>query len=146
MPRIRTITNQDAKHIVKLSAQLGYEPTLEEVENRIVELAALPNKNGLFLCELPDTGEVIGWIHVYGVQLLESVAYAEIGGLVVNENSRRQGCGRLLVEAAEGWASERNYATLRLRSGQQRKEEAHKFYKSIGYEEARISTLFRKTL
>ena len=65
--------------------------------------------------------------------------------LVVSENARRQGIGRALVTRAEDWASEHGYTEVRLRSGLHRTE-AHEFYKSIGYELAKTSHIFRKTI
>ena len=89
---------------------------------------------------------MLGWVHVYGVHLLESPApFAEIGGLVVDRNARRQGVGRALMAQAEAWAAEHGCLKVRLRSGLHRAD-AHQFYQSIGCALTKTSHMFRKAL
>ncbi len=129
----------DAEAVAALSAQLGYGATSTEVEKRFL---ALQNpEHGLFVAER-ETG-VVGWLHVYGVRLLETDGYAEIGGVVVDAAVQRQGVGRLLVQQAEVWTSARGFGELRLRSGLHRGE-AHAFYERLGYELAKTSYMFCK--
>ncbi len=70
--------------------------------------------------------------------------FAEIGGLVVDTQARRQGIGRALMAQAEVWAKEHGFAEVRLRSGLHRAD-AHEFYQSVGYELAKTSHMFRKS-
>ncbi len=137
--KVRRMQGGDATVVAALSAQLGYSVTPERIEERWSHMEGDKN-NGLFVAEAAES-HVVGWVHIYGVQLLESEPYAEIGGLVVDEGTRRCGVGRALMEAAEQWAQEQAFPAVRLRSGLPR-EEAHRFYKSIGYEHVKTSLLF----
>lgn len=130
----------DAEAVTELSAQLGYITTPAEVKKRFATLEKDLN-NGLFVAGRDD--EVVGWLHVYGVRLLETDGYAEIGGVVVDAAVQRQGVGRLLVQQAEVWTSAQGFGEMRLRSGLHRGE-AHAFYERLGYELAKTSHMFRK--
>ena len=132
----------DAEAVAVLSGQLGYEATATEVARRFATIQKRSD-NGLLVAK-GDT-EVLGWIHVYGVRLLETDGYAEIGGVVVSRASRRCGLGRQLVQQVEMWAAAHGYNEVRLRSGLDR-EEAHAFYQRIGYELSKTSYMFRKKL
>lgn len=79
-----------------------------------------------------DDQNISGWVHVFGKCLIE-LEYAEIGGLVVDSDYRRQGIGLKLMRTCEEWVKENGYREIRLRSGGQRNE-AHEFYKKVGYE------------
>ncbi len=46
----------------------------------------------MFLVAEDKDKNVIGWIHVFIAVRIESETFAEIGGLVVNENIRGYGC------------------------------------------------------
>ena len=131
---------EDAPAVAELSAQLGYKTTPTEVTQRFLKLQGSFN-DGLFVAV--QGAEVVGWLHVYGVRLLETDGYAEIGGLVIDAAARRQGVGRGLVQRAEAWAAAHDYQELRLRSGLHRRE-AHAFYEQLGYRLSKTSHMFRK--
>lgn len=133
----------DAAIVAGLSRELGYPLTAELVTQRIALLGAQA-AHQLYVVEHPLKG-LIGWVHVYAVQPFQADQYAEIGGLVVATLSRRTGAGKALMRAAEVWASEHGYASMRLRSGMHRPE-AHLFYAAIGYDALRESMMFRKML
>ena len=138
---IRPMTAGDAPAVAGLSAQLGYPVSAETIAERFELISRSPGHR-FFVAEA--SGEVAGWVHVYGVRLLESPRFfAEIGGLVVDAKARRRGIGRSLMVAAERWASDNGYAEVRLRSGLHRTD-AHQFYQSLGYELTKTSYLFRK--
>jgi GNAT superfamily N-acetyltransferase len=86
-------------------------------------------------------GEVAGWLHAATALRLESPPYAEIGGLVVEERRRGQGIGERLVRAAIGWAGERGYAELRVRSNVVRAD-AHRFYRRLGFASVKTQAVF----
>lgn len=130
----------DVPAVAELSAQLGYKTTPREVARRFLKLQGSFN-DGFFVAV--QGAEVVGWLHVYGVRLLETDSYAEIGGLVVDAAVRRQGIGRGLVQWAEAWAAAHDYRELRLRSGLHRRE-AHAFYEQLGYRLSKTSHMFRK--
>ena len=140
---IRLMAAADAPAVALLSEQLGYPIAPGVIADR---LAMLPQnaEHGCYIAELG--GIVVGWIHVFGVHMLTSPRFfAEIGGLVVDAGTRRQGAGRALMSQAEMWAQAHGYSEVRLRSGLHRTE-AHEFYRSIGYDLTKTSHMFRKAL
>lgn len=142
MVQVRDMCLADAGWVAGLSAQLGYPVEAAGLALRFERLQNQPD-NGVFAALLDASG--VGWLHVYGLRLLETEGYAEIGGLVVDETVRRRGIGSALVRQAEQWAEGAGYRELRLRSGLHR-EGAHSFYRSLGYAQAKASYMFRKEL
>jgi GNAT superfamily N-acetyltransferase len=63
----------------------------------------------------------------------ERSRYGEISVLIIKEEARKVGIGRKLMEFAEQHAKELNCKGTWLVSGLGREEEAHKFYKTLGY-------------
>jgi N-acetylglutamate synthase-like GNAT family acetyltransferase len=135
---IRLANRKDIKELSRLCSQLGYESSEEQVESRLHRILH-DMAHAVFVFE-QEGSRLAGWVHVYGKHLIES-EYAEIGGLVVDQNCRRQKIGKKLMRKCEGWAIENGYSELRLRSGGHRKE-AHEFYKQIGYENIKSQQVF----
>jgi GNAT superfamily N-acetyltransferase len=77
--------------------------------------------------------------------LLVADLYAEVGGLVVDENHRGRGIGRILMQHAEQWARGRGCETVCVRSNVVR-ERAHVFYQGIGYDNIKTQRMFLKVL
>src|SRR5437867_10053900 len=125
MMRVRMMTLDDAQEVARLSGQLGYPATTEQVERRFRALARSVD-SAILVAETDEPG-LAGWAHLVGRELLESDPFAELMGLVVDASARRRGVGRALVTAAEGWAKERGYAVLHVRSNMVRTE-ARPFY------------------
>jgi GNAT superfamily N-acetyltransferase len=137
MKMIRNAQVTDINEISRLCSQLGYKVNPEEIAFRLERLIQ-NEENAIFVFE--SQGSLSGWVHVFGKHLIE-LEYAEIGGLVVDNNFRRQGIGEELMRKSEEWAKENGYNSIRLRSGGQRKE-AHKFYEKIGYKNINWQQLF----
>jgi len=133
---------KDVPQVAALCTALGYPTSAEEVARRFEGLLARPD-NGMFVGQDEATRTVYGWLHVYGVRLLETNGYAEIGGLVVMQSVRKSGIGRALVRASESWAYAHSYDEVRLRSGLHR-DEAHQFYVAIGYTQEKASYMFKR--
>ena len=110
--------------------------------SRLAGILSHPDQ-AVFVAEVE--GRIAGWVHVFACPTVESELYAEIGGLVVDENQRGQGVGKALMAQAEAWASDLGIHEIRLRSNILRKE-AHQFYEAIGYEKIKSQFTFRKTL
>lgn len=133
----------DAPAVSRLSAQLSERIPAAEIAERLA-LFHSRDDHGCFVAE--QNGVVLGWVDVFRVHMLISPRFfAEIGGLVVDVNARRQGVGRALMAQAEAWAREQGYSEVRLRSGLHRTD-AHKFYQSLGYQLTKTSHLFRKVI
>lgn len=140
---VRLATTGDAERLTVLSGQLGYPTTPEEVRRRLKRLQQ-DGDHAVFVAELSN-GHVVGWAHIYLCQLLIVDLQAKVGGLVVNEDYRGCGIGRLLMQRVEGWARERGCKAVSLRSNVVR-EGAHVFYQQLGYENTKTSLTFRKVL
>ena len=139
---IRRMEPGDAEAAARLSTELGYPATTEEIERRLADL--LPRENHeVLVAELE--GAVVGWVHIQESRLVVEPPRADITGLVVSREVRRAGVGRTLVEAAERWAAERGADRIRVRSNVVR-DDAHAFYPALGFEVAKTSTVFEKQL
>ncbi len=141
--RVRPMAARDAGQVAVLSGQLGYPSSPREIERRLGGVSRRSD-NAVLVAEALD-GKVVGWAHVLGRDFLESDAYAELAGLVVDAAARRQGIGRALVSAAEAWALDRGYAAMRVRSNVTRVE-ARPFYERMGYAIVKSQNVYRKTL
>jgi GNAT superfamily N-acetyltransferase len=141
-PKIRFANQQDATPLAVLAGQLGYPSTNGQLAHRLAEILSRPDQ-AVFVAEV--AGQIGGWVHVFACPTVESDIYAEIGGLVVEQEQRGQGVGKALMGRAEDWARERGIHEMRLRSNIIRKE-AHQFYEGIGYENIKAQFTFRKTL
>jgi GNAT superfamily N-acetyltransferase len=141
--RTRPIEPSDAAALVPLCAQLGYPATLQQVERRLQLLLGRPGQ-GLFGAE-SATGQLAGWVHVQTRCVFESDPFAEICGLVVDENERGHGAGRDLVAAAEHWAVAQGHTVIRVRSNVIRTA-THRFYQNRGYTIAKSQISFTKPL
>jgi GNAT superfamily N-acetyltransferase len=140
---VRAARESDAARVAELAGQLGYPSTPEQARIRLAALLADAD-HAVFVAELPET-PVAGWVHVFLYHVLEADLRAEIGGLVVDAACRRRGVGFALMRRAEAWAAEKGCATVSLRSNVIR-EEAHAFYRSLGYSVIKTQHAFRKTM
>ncbi len=141
--RIRAATGRDAHRIAALATQLGYPSTSEQVSERLAFLLHDP-EHAVYVAESLD-GNVVGWVHAGVRCLVESDPEAEIGGLVVDENHRRSGAGRLLMARAEEWARSKGLKSVYLRSNVIRNE-AHNFYEKLGCRVVKTQRAYRKTI
>ncbi len=140
--RVRIARITDADNIAVLCGQLGYPSSAASVRRRLHSLAG-NRGHAVWVAEPERSGPVVGWIHVFVKQLLESDREAEIGGLAVDEAFRGRGAGKALVERAERWARAKGLKSVYLRSNIVRKG-AHRFYRRLGYEVIKTQHAFRK--
>jgi GNAT superfamily N-acetyltransferase len=140
---VRRATAADAATAAALSGQFGYPATSESIGRRLA--AIIDDPDAAVLVAEARGGAVVGWVHVRTLQLLQRDACAEIGGLVVDEGWRRRGIGGRLMAAAEDWARRQGIDLMRLRSNVIR-DDAHRFYRRLGYADSKTSLLFTKAL
>jgi len=139
---VRLASDSDAERIAILAGQLGYPVSAEDAQQRL-EVLQTDDDHAVYVAE--SNGHVVGWVHVYVACLVIIDRQAEIGGLVVDEDNRHCGVGRLLMHKAEEWAREKACWAVYLRSNVLRKD-AHAFYEQIGYPLFKTSRSFRKVL
>jgi GNAT superfamily N-acetyltransferase len=137
------MTDRDARAAAELAGQLGY-PSNEAQIRRRFESVSGDTSSAVFVAE-DEEGRVIGWTHVVARASLEMDPCAELAGLVVDRTARRLGAGRALLSAAESWASERGYRTMRVRSNVKRIE-ARPFYEGRGYVIGKTQHVYEKAL
>ena len=136
---IRAADLSDAGAIARLCGALGYPSTEDEVAVRIRPVVRSP-RHGLFLADDPDHG-VVGWIHVFATERVESDRFAEIGGLVVGASVRDTGVGSALVDRARRWATDAGLDRLRVRTREER-HATHLFYARTGFVHVKSQRVF----
>jgi GNAT superfamily N-acetyltransferase len=135
---IREIWVEDAGQVVVLSEQLGYAMSLTDTQKQMEEIMGSKNDKAFVAI---DRDKIVGWMHVFYTSRLESKSFCEIGGLVVDENSRGKGVGKLLVGQAKLWCVAKGCEKLKVRSNVIR-DKAHAFYLSCNFKEAKEQKVF----
>jgi GNAT superfamily N-acetyltransferase len=122
----------DAPRIAALLDQLGYPTAPEQIEVRLRRLAA-SGADATWVAE--HDGEIVGVAGLHVSPSLEHDAdVAKVSELVVDERFRRQGIGRALMAEVEREARRRGCTLLFLTTAE-RRNEAHRFYRRLGFEE-----------
>ena len=128
---IREITANDAQSVNTLSRQLGYPLSVEQTFQNIT--AVLQSKDHTaFVAEYEN--EIVGWIGASQAIMIEVMPHCEINGLVIDQDHRGMGIGKLLVEKVKRWAKEKNNSRIGLHCNVKRTE-AHFFYEHLGFAE-----------
>jgi GNAT superfamily N-acetyltransferase len=130
---IRHINSGDVSSISLLTQQLGYSMTAEETQQSI-NVILKHNDHDVFVAQFEK--QVVGWIGLFYSIQLESPPFCEIRGLVVDENFRSKGIGKMLIEKAKQWAKEKKCIRLRLRCNVIRTK-THLFYEHLGFKETK---------
>ena len=140
---LRRAKSSDASSLAALSGQLGYPVTVRQMASRLE--AVLPDPSCAVLVAEDGEGSVVGWTHVRVERGIESEAFAEIRGLVVDEGRRREGIGERLVREAVHWAGERGLTKVRVRCNIVR-EGARRFYERHGFSVAKTQAVYDRIL
>jgi GNAT superfamily N-acetyltransferase len=140
---VRLAQPPDSDRIAELAGQLGYPCTAEEVRMRLSQMQDA-NQFAVFVAELP-TGQIAGWIGLYVFRAVEMETVAEISGLIVDEDIRSCGIGKMLLDAADEWARRVGCHVISVRSNVKRGR-AHQFYTINGYEHVKTQKELRKKL
>lgn len=135
--------SSDAAALARLTAQLGYPVSEPAIAARLARMTA--RSDDCVLVAEDASGQLLGWIHGFVIQLLESEYRVEIGGLVVDAQCRRRGVGRELVSAVEDWARERGASEISVRCREERAE-SHLFYESLSFHHVKTQRVFRKQM
>lgn len=140
---VRRIESTDIPAITRLSEELGYPASEESLQIRYEAINEYPD-NEVYVAEITG-GEVVAWVQLSGCYHLTTDPFAEIGGLVVSETYHRSGIGKQLLSHAFQWARKKGYKTMRVRS-HIRRQEAHFFYKAMGFKVLKTQQVFIKFL
>ena len=128
---IRVAETNDAAALAQLMCDLGYETTQSEMQMRMERIGA-DERYRTFVAVFD--GKVCGMI---GTLTCPSFEHNDPGGrilaLATLSTMRRRGIGRALVATAEKDFAQRGIRRIALNTRLAR-EDAHKFYESLGYE------------
>ena len=97
---------------------------------------------------LRDDGSYCGFVEVGSRPYAEGCDTSPVGyveGWWVAEDVRRQGVGRVLIEAAEKWARSRGYTEM-ASDALIDNDVSHRSHRALGYEEVERIVTFRKNL
>lgn len=139
---IREMTTRDLPTVRDLLRQLGYDLDEGELVRRFKMVDAAESHH---LLVASNGDEVLAFVHVFYRPALEKPPEAVVQALVVDERARGAGIGRRLMDAAEEWAGGLDFESIVLTSGTAR-EEAHAFYRTLGYDTIAPTFLLRKRL
>jgi GNAT superfamily N-acetyltransferase len=139
-PKLRDAKSSDAPRLVELIHELGHEIDEKALRKNLRTLKRLGETPLLATLDK----EVIGLCGVHRtITLHRDAPLGRITILVVAEEAQGRGIGRLLVEAAEDWLRKHGCKLVEVTSND-RRAEAHAFYRHLGYE--RTSIRFFKKL
>ncbi|MHB8062590.1 MAG: GNAT family N-acetyltransferase [Ruminiclostridium sp.] len=130
---IREAKAEDVVELCSLMEELsGHAISQEGMVNRLNFVANSPF-DSLYICE--EGKEVLGLLAFRIRENVEEVSkFGEISAIVTDPQKRRKGVGRFMMDFAEKLADEKGCIGTWLVSGFGREEEAHEFYKELGYQ------------
>ena len=139
---VRRATLADAESVARLCGQLGYAASVDETQARLRMIGSRPDQ---VVMVAENGGAVVAGIDLHIEHSIAAGKTVQIAGLVVDENHRGSGVGRLLMRHAEEWARSNGCSSLRLRSNIIRSQ-AHEFYEKLGYKVTKTQKAFAKEL
>ena len=139
-PKIRDAKPADAARLAELIRELGHDIDEKQVRKN---LAAL-KKTGETPLVATLEKKIVGMCGVgRRIVIARPAPLGRITSLIVTKDAQGHGLGRMLVEAAEAWMREEGCQLVEVTSND-RRAEAHAFYRHLGYE--RTSIRFAKTI
>jgi len=139
-PQIRNAKAGDAARLAELIGELGHDIEVEQVRNNLALLGK--TKETPLVVTLDDI--IVGMCGVARrVVISRPAPLGRITSLIVTKDTQGLGLGRMLVEAAESWMRDYGCKLVEVTSND-RRSEAHAFYRHMGYE--RTSIRFAKKL
>ena len=140
---VRLAQPADTAALLALYDELGYPSTAVDTEERL--RAVLRHADHALFVAVDAAGHVAGCVHGTAIPILENDLTLQIFAMVVGPTRRRQGVGRMLVAAIEEWGRARGCGVCYLRCNVKR-EDAHRFWQGVGYDNRKTQFAFRKKL
>lgn len=103
----------------------------------------LDKKNTLLLAK--ENGLIVGYAQVYRCDELGFEAFIEIAELLVSEERRNLGIGKVLIKRVEEIALADGISVIKL-SSQVHRTKTHMFYENLGFGYYKISKFFEKRI
>ena len=133
-PKLRDAKPSDARRLVELIHELGHEISEKQVRKN---LAALKKIGESPLVATLDK-KVVGMCGISRrVVIHRPTPLGRITALVVAKGTQGEGIGRMLVQAAEDWMRKKGCQLVEVTSND-RRANAHAFYRHMGYERSSI--------
>ena len=110
--------------------QLGYDLTATEMRRRY---AVIANTTGHAILVAECEARPVGLVHLYVRPALDKPPEVMVQAIVIDAAHRSKGIGKILMSAAESWASERGYDSVALHSNVSRSG-AHLFCETLVYQ------------
>jgi GNAT superfamily N-acetyltransferase len=142
MIKVIRATSDMAKQLVALAKIMGYDVDTKGICQR---LTAISNNSDHVFYVAVDDDKVVGFVHAYVRLLMEVPEAIEVGGLAVADDYQGKGVGKLLIQAVEKWAREKNILWIALYSNILRVG-AHGFYEHLDYQKIKQQFVFEKRL
>lgn len=131
---IRPIELTDAEAVSELSNQLGYLISSSKIKE---QLKIILEEKTHYVFVAVKNNLIIGYVHCFKAIRLTSSPFIEIAALVVNENERGNGIGKLLIQSCEQVSE----LPIRVRCNTKR-ELAHQFYLKNSYKVLKEQKVF----
>lgn len=125
--QIREVLPEDMEDVISLLQSLSkFEP---EIENSNQLAASFLTSNSQYACVALKDKRVIGFASVFLLQRIRGGVSAIIEDVIVGEDARHMGVGRLLISSLLGYASARKCFKVGLVTT----EENIAFYETLGF-------------
>lgn len=130
---IRKALHEDLESLCILMEELsGHPVSADQMANRL-SFVDESQSDRLFVCE--EGRRIVGLLGFRIRENLEEVSrFGEVSAIVVQSGRRRMGTGRFMMDYAERLARQCGCVGMWLVSGFGKEEEAHEFYRELGYE------------
>lgn len=130
----REVRVADASLLVSLMDQLGYPIEASIIRENIQKYIELPNQKA-WVAE--KSGKIVGCIAVAITNYFHRPgSFLRVIAMIVDEQERRCGIGKNLMDFAEKFAIDHGCSHIELTSGMHREKlGSHEFYRALGYTE-----------
>lgn len=129
---MRRAGKKDVKDLCALMDHMSHTAITPQQMLKRLQMVKKSRIDSLYVCE--DGKKVVG---VLGFRIRENLEepsrFGEISAIAVYPESKRRGVGRFMMDYAENLARENRCKGMWLVSGFPRKDEAHLFYRQLGF-------------
>lgn len=146
MIRKLNLVSQDIQGLTNLMNQwddIPNEITYDSIYDKVAKIKNSNCKSEIIVAE--QDSKIVGYAFLTEVVFLGQDSFIEVQSILVDKNVRRSGIGKMLMQYAEQWAVDNGFKKIMLSSRVQL-ENAHSFYKGLGYTVAKQSYFFSKAL
>lgn len=129
---VRDANFNDLISLTHLMNQLGYPTSLDEMTARFQRIERKEEYKTLVAVDSAKVVGVMGMMYYFMWE--ENACGVRIQALVVDQECRSAGVGKMLIESAEAWAKSLGATSITLTSGnREERAAAHQFYPKMGF-------------